>query len=177
MKKVILLLSFSFLILGTTFSQFASRQSKFVKSADILAGFVPNKDYNALKFDLAVSNMLFKVVGFYTSFEVGVTSDYFTNTWGINVSVLKFLYLYAGVDLFTSYGIIQSMNENPMDGVRKELGIGLYPFNNLSIRIGYSIEVGIAITAGYRIQFNKKKSKFKQKRNNRDLPAYFRNLD
>ena len=155
MKKAILIFSLLVLILSTVFCQPTPIQSKFVKSVDILAGFVPSQDYDALKFDLAVSNILFKVVGFYTSFEVGVTSDYFSNIWGINVSVLRFLYLFGGLDLFTSYGVIgKSKNENT-NGVRKELGIGLFPVKNLTLRGGFSLEVGVTVTVGYRIPFGK----------------------
>ena len=157
MKKVALIFSLLILALNVTYSQVENKQSKFVKSVDILVGAVPNPDYNALKFDLAVNNVLFKIVGFYASFEVGVASDYFTNTCGIDVSVLRWMYLYAGIDIFTSYGIINYVKDNQEGSIRKELGLGFFPVNNLSLRAGYSLEVGVTFTAGYRITINNKK--------------------
>jgi hypothetical protein len=152
----------------------ASQQPKFLSSIDVLAGFVPNSDYNALKIDLVANNIFLKFVGLYTSAEKGVNSSYFANTWGINVSVFRFLYLFAGVDIFSSYGLISNVQDNTTNGIRKEIGLGLYPVKNLTLRLGYSFEIEATITIGYRFLLNKK---VKKKGKIRKLPAYFKNVN
>ena len=155
------------------FCEVPNKRPDYIKSIDFLVGFVPNQDYNAIKLDLVASNMLLKIIGFYTSFEIGQSNPYFTNIWGVNISIFRFLYLFGGIDIFTSYGVISNTKENSTNGTRKEVGIGLYPVKNFTLRTGYSYEVGIAFTAGYRFPISKDRKKMKKRKYNRKLPAYF----
>jgi hypothetical protein len=165
MKKALLTFVVLLFILPQGFSQLSSDfnyyygKNLYPKSMSLQAGAVINSEYNALKFNLESHNLLFKYVGFYTSFETGLGNDYFSNIIGVNVSFLRIVYAYAGIDFFTKdHGIIHGTDNS----VRKEIGLGLFPVKNLVIRMGFSIEVGATVTAGYRIPFHKKgKSKKK----------------
>jgi hypothetical protein len=144
---------------SAVFSQgYYYRRDKFVKATSITAGAAFNQEYNALKFDLIAHNVVFKVVGFYTSFEIGMNSNYFSNIIGLNVSFAHIGYLFAGMDLFSQYGMINYYsNDGP--GVRKELGVGFTPYKDLVIQAGFSLNVSLTLTVGYRIPFSKMKSK------------------
>lgn len=95
---------------------------------------MPKTTVNALKTSFAYNNFLFKRVGAYTSFEKGLDSDFFTNIYGLTLSVHEKVYLYGGVDLFTKY-----------KGDRKEIGIGFIPYKRLVVTTSWSKSAGITI--------------------------------
>ncbi len=168
MKKTVLVFTFLLFILSTVNSQINYRdlysRNKYPQSVSIQAGVAFNPDYSALKFNAEFYNLVFNYVGFYTSFEIGVGSSYWSNIIGFNVSFAKIIYAYAGMDLFTKqHGIIHN---DFMGGVRKEIGMGFFPVKNLVLRIGFSLDVALTLTVGYRLPFDKMRSKRKIK-----LPA------
>ena len=167
MKKTVLVFTFLLFILGTVSSQINYRdlysRNKYPQSVSIQAGVAFNPDYNALKFNAEFHNLVFKYVGVYTSFEIGMGSSYWSNIIGFNVSFAKIVYAYAGMDLFTKqHGIIHN---DFMGGVRKEFGLGFFPVKNLVLRIGFSLEVAGTLTAGYRIPLKKSKRNTRKRLN------------
>ena len=80
--------------------------------------------------------MLYRRIGFYTTFDKGLDNDYFANLIGGSVSIINRINVYGGFDFFTSHGMI----ENGW-GCRKEIGLALYPYSLIAIRFGYSSEV------------------------------------
>ena len=63
------------------------------RALNITLGYVPKSSYNALKTSFEFNNILFKRVGAYTSFEKGLDSDFFTNIYGLTLSVHENVYL------------------------------------------------------------------------------------
>jgi hypothetical protein len=155
MKKILFVAILLLTITGTAMSQnsFSERQLRkiYPKSLSLQAGAVISSDYNALKLNAGMHNLFLKYAGFYTSFEIGMDSDYFSNIIGLNVSFLKVVYAFAGVDFFTKdYGLI-----NNGSSCRKEIGLGIFPVKNLVVQGGFSWSVGATVMVGYRIPFKK----------------------
>jgi hypothetical protein len=124
---------------------------------DLNIGWAPNPDYNNFKFSASINRLLFKTVGFYTSVEKGISSDYFTNIWGLTYSMHRYFYFFGGLDLFTDQNGLIPHGWSGI--VRKEVGVGLYPYKNWVIRLSSSFDVATAITIGYCIPIrNKNKS-------------------
>ncbi len=151
MKKIILLL---LAILFSINLSFIARRTLFSRSLSDqlmrLLGYVPNPTYNALKLNVSIENIIFyHRVGFYTSFEKGLDSDYFSNIIGIHVTAIKYFYVYLGIDIFTANGIINNA-DNWAEGTRKELGVGVYPYKNFLVTLGWSNTVNWTFTVGYR---------------------------
>jgi hypothetical protein len=156
MKRV---LFFAFLFLffaansfaqNTTSMESSGQQTKFFGECDpdfqFILGYVPKSSVNALKTTFDFNNIFFKRAGVYTSLEKGLDSDYFTNIYGLTLSVHQKVYLFGGVDLFTKYGLFTSD-----EGVRKEFGIGYNPWKKLVLNLGWSGSVGITFGAGIKI--------------------------
>lgn len=150
MKKILLLLLAILLGINLSYSQEEPYFPKFVRSIDASVGYVPNPTYNALKLNVSIENIIFyHRVGFYTSFEKGFDSDYFSNIIGIHVTAIKYFYVYLGIDIFTANGIINNP-DNWAKGTRKELGVGVYPYKNFLVTVGWSNTVHWTFTVGYR---------------------------
>ena len=109
-------------------------------------GYVPKAEYQAMKFGVTVNDLVFQRFGMYTSFEPGIDTDYFFNTWGVTGRVYENLYLWAGMDLFTKHGLI-----NKGFGGRKEFGLTYVPHPNIALMPGYSFSVGFTMQVGFRI--------------------------
>jgi hypothetical protein len=159
MKKILSVFILLFFITGAAISQnsFSERQLRkiYPKSLSLQAGAVISSETNALKFNAGVHNLFFKYAGFYTSFEVGVKSDYFSNIIGLNVSFLKMVYAFAGADFFTkNNGVIHEGFD-----CRKEIGLGIFPVKNLVVQGGFSWSVGATVMVGYRIPFKKSRKR------------------
>ncbi len=121
---------------------------------DLSIGWAPNPDYNNIKFSASLNRIFFRHAGIYTSVEQGIKSDYFTHILGLTWSVHRYFYFFGGVDLFTSgNGLIP----NGWNGVvRKEAGVGLYPYKNWVVRFGSSFDVATTLTIGYSFPIKKK---------------------
>ncbi len=159
MKKILFVFILLLFISGSVISQnsISERQlrKKYPISLSLQAGAVFNSEYNALKLNAGMHNLFLKYAGFYTSFEIGMDSDYFSNIIGLNVSFLKIVYAFAGVDFFTKdYGIIKNGFN-----CRKEIGLGIFPVKNLVVQGGFSWNVGATVMVGYRIPFKKSNKK------------------
>ncbi len=159
MKKTVLVFILLLFITGSAISQnsLSKRQLRktYPTSLSIQAGAVISSDVNALKLNAGVHNLFLKYVGFYTSFEIGVKSDYFSNIIGLNVSFLKIVYVFGGMDFFTKGN---NVFEKGID-CRKEIGLGVFPVKNLVVQGGFSWTVGATVMVGYRIPFNNKSKK------------------
>ncbi len=107
-------------------------------------GYVPS--VSALRLSIISGNILLNRVGGYATIEKGLNSDYFTNIYGVTLSLSKNLYLWGGVDLFTSRGILHSSH-----GARKEAGIGIFPWKRLAVNAGWSKSVGFTVSVGWKI--------------------------
>jgi len=129
----------------------APKALKFKPNMDITAGYVPNPDVNALKFSYSANNIVLKRGGFYTSFEKGLDSDYFSHLVGITGSIIPQLYLWGGIGLFGNSGLFDGEN-----GLRKEMGVGIIPFKSAVVRLGWSYDVGFTCTVGWQIPFKVK---------------------
>jgi len=151
MKKIILLQLITLLFVNLCFSQEETPiHPVFERSIDATIGYVPNPEFNALKLNLSIENIIFyKRVGFYTSFEKGLDSDYFSNIMGIHITVIKYFYVYLGIDIFTANGIIKNADKWA-EGTRKEMGVGVYPYKNFLLTVGWSASVHWTFTVGYR---------------------------
>ena len=139
-----------------------STNSFFVKSSDlhpnldITAGYVPKSTYDAIKVNFSANNIILKRLGLYTSLEKGLNSEYLANTFGINVSVHQYAYLWTGFGLLADNGIL---NTTVFTKFRKEFGIGIMPYKLTLLRIGWSVEVGPTITVGIKIPLTKHQNK------------------
>ena len=107
-------------------------------------GFTPSVD--AFRISAMSGNLVLNRLGAYVTIESGMGSDYFTNIWGGTLAVTRHSYVYGGLDLFTSRGVI-----NGFKGSRKEIGLGLMPWKGLVLNIGWSGSVGTSFSAGYTI--------------------------
>lgn len=109
---------------------------------------ISDNENNALKLNLGVNNLVFKRFGAYTSVEYDLENQNWLNTVGGTFTLFKYVYLWGGMDLFTSRGLFQT----DFNSSRKELGIGLTPYKGLVLRAGYN-SIGLSFSAGYRIAF------------------------
>ena len=76
------------------------------RNIEVFTGYIPNADYKAFKLGVAVNNLYFNRLGAFTNVEFG-TDSYFAHLMGITGSVTRTINLYAGLDIFTSHGIIE----------------------------------------------------------------------
>jgi hypothetical protein len=157
MKKILFAFILLLFITGSVMSQSSLSERQlhrtYPTSLSIQAGAVINSDINAIKLNAEVHNLFLKYVGVYTSFEIGMKSDYFSNIIGLNISFLKVAYAFAGADFFTNdNGAI-----NQGFSCRKEIGFGIFPVKNLVIQGGFSMGIGATVMMGYRIPFKSKK--------------------
>ncbi len=145
MKKVFIILFVLFFSVNL-FAQNQGRGETENMSLIVSTGYLPKSPYNALSPSIAVNNLLFERIGFYGSLEFGMDSDYFAMIMGITGTVHENIYLFGGMDLFTSYGFVNKQFNN-----RKQLGVGVIPHPNIAVEVGYSFAVGFKFGAGLRI--------------------------
>ena len=143
MKNILLLLTILFIASLSAHAQ----SGRLEKTIDITAGYIPNSDFNAFKGGVSVNNIMVTRFGLYTSFEKGFDSDYFSNIIGVTGSITNYLYIFAGVDVYSKYGLVSQDRFN-----RKEMGIGVLPFKWAAVRVGYSFSVGPTIAVGFRFR-------------------------
>jgi hypothetical protein len=150
MKTKLLLIVLAMVVSSGLFAQDVATDvvTKTTPYIDVTLGYAPKSEYNALKPSLSVNNILLKRIGFYTSFEIGMNSDYFSNIIGITGTIAKPVYLFAGVDWFTKNNGV--FGDKDVLHVRKEFGVGILPYKGLVVRLGWSLEVGITFAAGYK---------------------------
>lgn len=123
---------------------------EYTPHVDFAIGYVPKSDYNAIRGRVSVNNILLKRFGAYTAFEKGLDSDHFSNTIGGTISVFPFLNVWGGIEFFSLIGILEK------ETVRKEIGVGIFPYRNFVAHIGYSVSVGPTFAFGYKIPLNSK---------------------
>lgn len=141
---------FSLNIYGGTraVSNNGKKKAELLENLEITFGYVPKSTANALKGSFSINNLALKRIGFYSSIEKGLSSDYFANTFGITASVNKYLYLWGGFDFAT---ITSLFSNKDVISSRKEIGIGINPYKITVIRLGWSNDVGTTFSAGIQI--------------------------
>lgn len=152
MKRIILLSMVSFFIVTLSFGQNEENKKPLFKNIDATIGYLPKKGYNALTFNGAINNILLDRVGFYTTFQFGLDSDYFSNFYGVTVAIIPIVYVYGGLDMFTKHGLFQEGTH-----CRKELGVGVYPYKQLTAKLGYSGQAGVHFGIGWQFRLPEKK--------------------
>ena len=160
MKQYLLVISFVFFISTIVFSQTThlpytpSNKSKVnsipYRNIEFSLGYIPKPDVNSIKGNISINNIVFKRLGAYTSLEKEINSNGLTNTIGVTVSLNRILYVWGGMDILSKNGLFQSQS---FSGPRKEVGIGVKPYKNTVVRIGWSSSVGVSISAGIDIPF------------------------
>jgi len=126
-----------------------SAQNEFYRNIEITAGYLPKAGNEGLKTNMAVNNLLFHRIGFYSSLEYSVEGKDFSNTFGGTITIIKYVYVWGGMDVFTKNGLFQS----GFNGIRKEAGVGITPYKFLVMRIGWSSSVGPSVAAGVYFPF------------------------
>lgn len=106
--------------------------------------------YDAMRFSVITSNLVLKRVGAYVTVETGTNGEYFSNIWGGTLSVTKHAYVWGGMDLFTSHGVINGFKSS-----RKEIGLGLKPWKGLVLNVGWSGNVRTTFSAGWAIPLSR----------------------
>jgi hypothetical protein len=123
------------------------------RNIELTFGYVPSSDNNALKGNIAINNLVLKRLGAYTSVEYGLNTRQYYNTIGPTLRINNYAYLWGGMDLFSSKGLIQGNS----GGFRKEFGIGFtpykIPYRITVVRVGWSTSIGITFSAGLYIPF------------------------
>ena len=120
--------------------------SILTRNMEATIGYLPQKEQEGIKASIGVNNVIFKRIGFYTSFEIQPGSDEFTNIVGGQRSIHQLFYVWGGMDLFMNNGLIQF----GFKGSGKEAGVGITPYKFLVFRFGYSSSVGPSLAAGVR---------------------------
>lgn len=108
------------------------------------AGYVPSN--NALRLSVVTGNLLLNRAGGYVTLEKGLDSGYFSNIYGLTFTATRYIYLWGGFDLFTNRGIFHSLK-----GSRKEIGVGVMPWKDLTIGTGWSKSVGFTFSLGWKL--------------------------
>lgn len=142
-------------ISSQTFAQTDNSQGKdtpkvyeLPPNMDFTVGYVPRAPFHALKFTYSINNLAFKRWGTYFSLEKGMDSDYLAGTLGLTTYVHKYVYLWYGVGIFSTY---KTSNKNLWSTYRKEFGVGINPVKFAVIRLGWSFTVGPTFGVGIKI--------------------------
>ncbi len=114
------------------------------RNIELTVGYLPTSDNRSVKGNIAINNLVLKRLGAYTSVEYDLQTYNYTNTVGGTVRINKYGYLWGGMDLFSSKGLIQA----DYSISRKEIGIGITPYKISVIRLGWSNSVGFSFSAG-----------------------------
>lgn len=146
MKKLLIV---SILLSALCFSSYSQSQfSEFMSeqlppALVVSAGYVFSND--AIKVSAGYTNF-YKRYGAYTSIEASTTDAPFYHILGGTFGIIDELYVFAGLDLFTSNGLFAK----GLNG-RKEIGVAYSPIPNLTIMPGYSFSIGFTAQVGLRI--------------------------
>jgi hypothetical protein len=135
--------------LNAQVAQTAKKVYEYLPYVDVTAGYVLDKDLNAIKGSVSFNNLLLKRIGVYTSVEKGLSSDYLSHIIGLTGTVYKSIYLFAGMDWYTKHGYFTN---DGFENTRKEMGIGFSPWKFTVVRFGWSFAVGPTIAAGVKIK-------------------------
>jgi hypothetical protein len=133
-------------------SKRSANNEKFLPSFDFAVGFAPKKTYNAPKVDFEVNNFFLKRFGAYASFEKGLDTNYFSAILGLTTHIDRRFYLWYGLGYFSHY---QTRSNGDWNTFRKEVGIGVIPFDNFVVKAGWSKTVGTTVAIGYRFLIKK----------------------
>jgi hypothetical protein len=106
--------------------------------------------YDAMRFSVITGNLVLKRVGGYVTVETGTNGEYFSNIWGGTLTVTRHIYVWGGMDLFTSRGVINGFKKS-----RKEIGLGVRPWKGLVLNAGWSGSVRATFSAGWAIPLSK----------------------
>lgn len=145
MKKLLIVsILILFLLPGFSQSSFSEFMNKEIAPALVIsAGYVPSTE--AIKTSFAYTNF-YKRFGAYTSIEASLADAPFFHLIGGTFGIIDELYVWAGLDLFTSHGLFAK----GLNG-RKEMGVAYAPIPNVMIMPGWSFSIGFTIQAGVRI--------------------------
>ncbi len=112
-------------------------------------GYLPQSTAQSFKLSATLNDVIIDRIGGYVSVEMNFDSGVFYNTYGVTGRIYKNIYLWAGVDLFSSnHGLLD--NEG-LDGTRKEIGVGYIFHPNIAAKLGYSGNQGVSLQVGWRI--------------------------
>lgn len=125
------------------------RSSNEYRNLEFTVGYIPNPDYNSVKANIALNSLVLKCLGGYTTVAYDLSTHDYINTVGGTLRIHKYGYLWGGMDLFTSNGLIQA----DFSHSRKEIGIGITPYKITAFRFGWSNSVGISFSVGLYIPF------------------------
>lgn len=167
MKKSLFLIVLGFFIslsiqgqpevnLKSTKKSFIIKTVDLYPNLDLSIGYVPKSSYESIKANISINNIIFKRFGLYTSIEKGFDSSYLANTLGITASVHRYVNLFGGIGLFGNYGVLSKVNRV---NIRKEFGVGIMPYKQTFIRLGWSFEVGPTIGVGIKIPLDNRHRK------------------
>ncbi len=130
------------------FSFWSKQDSEYPTNIEFTIGFIPKTSYQGPKCNLTINNLVLERFGIYYSAEYFMNSSAFRNIIGGTTSVSKRIYLFGGMDLFTKHGYFNQ----DFKSSRKEIGIGIIPYKNSVIRVGYSFSVGFSFSVGLQFQ-------------------------
>jgi hypothetical protein len=156
MKRVFLTSLFVIFLLSVSFIRIHAQNAgtfkqPLVSCMDIGLGYVPDKDWKALRGSVSFNNIFLHRFGLFTAIEGNKNKDYFSNIIGLTGSIINAIYLYAGMDFLTRNG---AFGDAGFKSARKNFGIGVYPFPWAVVKAGYSIDMGITAEIGIKISLN-----------------------
>jgi hypothetical protein len=154
MKLRIITILACLLIAGSGISQdvvtdVAKKSLGLRPTMDVAAGYVFN--YQDIRASVAFNNLFLKWGGVFTAAEISPDDGNFTHILGFTLRPVPYLYVFAGIDVFTHRGIIQQ----GFEGCRKSIGIGIYPWNWTVVKLGYSFKAGVTAEVGVRVPLGK----------------------
>ncbi len=146
---------------------------KPIQSQQLIIGagvtpFSPYYSFSQLRLKVGVTN-IFKNFGAYGMWEVNPYNSYGRDAVGINYQLSCLFRVWAGVGIFEK-GLIRPQNTvNPLNGLRKEMGIGYIARSRpIQWELGYSFTLGPTFQIYYEIPLVKKDRNGDGKYNNID---------
>ena len=153
MKKIAILLLAGIFSGFFSYAQTANAREKekqpMVTCIDFGIGYIPDKAYQNVTVSVAGNNLLWDRLGAYTMAELDF--DALAVVLGPTFSINHFSYVFAGIDFFTSRGLI---NLNVKEA-RKDFGIGFYPWKWATVKVCYSFSAGPRAEVGLRFPLTK----------------------
>lgn len=115
----------------------------------------PYYDYSSLRLKASVTNLVNRF-GVYGMWEINPYDNYGRDALGINYQLSCLFRVWAGVGIFEK-GLLKPQNEvNPLNGLRKEMGIGYNSrYNLFHWELGYSFTLGPTIQFYYEIPLDR----------------------
>ncbi|GEM_PF-6327845 len=147
-------------------------RTQYIPSFEFGVGYLPKPKYDAMRYTVAINNFLFKQkAGVYVTYDKGhYTEGPWANYWavltGCSYSISRVVTVYGGMDFITLNHGMRGQ------GIfcRKELGVDLYPWRGLAIRLGYSFMVTFHCGIGWK--FDSPFSKEAPRRRIYDIDKY-----